>query len=83
MESEIIALSTSGALPIPVHGPRGESPPSTPLLGGSPSGLSPRVSGIAPYQALPVTAQAITEHLTAALPIIEHQNLSQEVKSRL
>jgi hypothetical protein len=85
--AEIIALSASSPLPIPVgredrglerghsdekeNGVFGQSPTS--LQGSSPRELP------FPYQALPVTTATITEHLTPALPVIEPSTLSHEV----
>ena len=85
--AEIIALSASSPLPIPVgredkglenghsdekeNGIFGQSPSS--LAGSSPRELP------FPYQALPVTAATITEHLTDALPIIEQAQMTHEV----
>lgn len=89
MNGEILALSAALPLPIPVgrdekvHAERlkeekengvlfGQSPPR-------PAGSSPRSQPIAPYQALPITASVITEHITPALPVIDHTRMSQEV----
>lgn len=45
------------------------------------SGASPRKGdAVAPYQALPVTGDLITEHLTPELPVIDHANLTPEVR---
>jgi len=45
------------------------------------SGASPRKGdAVAPYQALPVTGDLITEHLTPELPVIEHADLTPEVR---
>lgn len=85
--AEIIALSASSPLPIPVgrenkglqngHSDEKENG----VFGQSPSslqGTSPRELPF-PYQALPVTTATITEHLTPALPVIEPSTLSHEV----
>jgi hypothetical protein len=91
MEAEIFALSATGPLPMPVRdeeksvgrssdgGLYGLSPRS--MSGTSPrlAGTSPKKDPIAPYQALPVTADAITEHLTEELPVIDRGNMTQEV----
>lgn len=85
---EIIALSSSSPLPVPVNGNQmngvedgdhvnGHSPNSLGLLGASPR-KGDQIA-VAPYQALPVTAATITEHITPALPVIEHGTMSQEV----
>ena len=43
-------------------------------------GASPRKGdAVAPYQALPVTSEVITEHLTPALPVLEPSELEPEV----
>lgn len=48
------------------------------------SGASPRKGdAVAPYQALPVTGDLITEHLTPELPVIEHADLTPEVRQLL
>lgn len=92
MQQEIFALA-SQPLPVPVvsndgkaaddilldkenTGIQGQSPRS---WNGSIAGSSPRKDPVAPYQALPVTPQTITEHLTPALPVIDRGSMSQEV----
>ena len=92
MQEEIVALSSQPVpIPILVHddkaagddifanvdsGIYGQSPRS---WGGSIAGGSPKKDPVAPYQALPVTAQTITEHLTPALPVIDRGNMTDEV----
>lgn len=88
MDAKILALSIAEPLPIPVGSERkvngvedGEDRESD-LLGQSPRllGSSPSKEPIAPYQALPVCAQTITEHITPALPVVDHSKLSKEVR---
>lgn len=92
--AEIFTLSASSPLPIPVgRGDKGHTNGvnhdkenggglygvSPPVLGTSPLGTSPR-EPIAPYQALPVTAVTITEHITPALPVLEPSKMTHEVR---
>ena len=95
MESEIMALAGSSPLPVPIEIPAngkdrwisldqassrilGSSPP----VGISPRGASPPVlAPVAPYQALPVTPSIITEHLTPALDVIDHTQLTPEASA--
>ena len=87
MNTEILALSAAAPLPIPVgredkgHANGINEDKENGLLGQSPrlAGSSPRSQPVAPYQALPVTAATISEHITAALPVIDHAKLTQEV----
>ena len=88
MDAEILVLSASLPMPIPVgrenkansndvddekeNGVYGLSPRA--LLGTSPT-LEP----IAPYQALPLTAATITHNMTAALPVFEPSEMTHEV----
>jgi len=82
MESEILALSSSGPLPIPIGGDGRNRDDENGVAGYSPRllGASPTREPIAPYQALPVTAQLITEHITPALPVIDHSKLTEGVR---
>ncbi len=88
LPAEIYALAGSSPLPIPVGGRElaGSSPPRCyDVLGSSPPvelfGTSPRREPCAPYQALPVTAQCITEHLTPALQVIDGSMMTPEVRA--
>jgi hypothetical protein len=88
LPAEIYALAGSSPLPIPVGGRElaGSSPPRCyDVLGSSPPvelfGTSPRREPCAPYQALPVTAQCITEHLTPALQVIDGSTMTPEVRA--
>jgi hypothetical protein len=85
--AEILALSASSPLPIPVGreekgvGNGHSDEKENGVFGQSPSslqGTSPRELPF-PYQALPVTSFVITEHLTPALPVIEPSSLSHAV----
>lgn len=84
-----VRLAVSSPLPKPVGSrdgkaeARGESTDKenglqAPALQPAPRAAMEAVS--AAYQALPVTANAITQHLTPALPVIEHGKLTAEVR---
>ena len=85
--TEILTLSASSPLPVPVgREPKGldngVDDKENEIFGLSPtslSGTSPIREPIVPYQALPVTAAIITEHLTDALPVMEPTEMTHEV----
>ena len=88
MNAEILALSASAPLPIPVglenkaNANGVEDEKENGLYGLSPrslQGTSPSREPIAPYQALPVMAATITHNMTAALPVFEPSEMSHEV----
>jgi hypothetical protein len=96
MEREIIALAGSSPLPKPVeriqNGDDCESPTIRASIvnmnGSLHSSPAKQIAAqvketVAPYQALPVDGRIITEHLTAALPVFNPEDYTQEVSCRI
>lgn len=90
MEQQIVSLATQCHMPVPVErqgkgAPRENSTDKENLLESQSSQQQApkqkRAEPIAPYQALPVTADSvITHNITPALPVIEEHELSPEVR---
>lgn len=80
---EILSLSLSDPLPVPVANggavANGLDHKIVNTLGSSPTGASPLKNPVAPYQALPITPQIITENITPALPVFDRSKMTQEV----
>lgn len=91
MEQEIVSLATQCHLLTPVGGKGAakeagssvDKENQTHQQGGQAAGKQRRADHpTIPYQALPVTQDTIITHnITPALPVIEHQELSKEVRA--
>lgn len=94
MEKEILSLSASSKLPVPLErqlkGTRLQSDEKENGNEAHELQSTNRIAAangsheaVAPYQALPVIGRTITEHLTPPLPVLNAEEFTQEVIQRI